>query len=128
MFRLFIILSFLFSYQVNADAYNTAGNSTTESDGSGTDQAAGRYDGDDLFMKYRWALNKPFTPEFGKLSNMTIAFDLSEGLEYQIIKPFRISFGPYQLKKTCPIPVIKTGKEPASRAKANLFLDFVVIK
>mgnify|MGYP000657449248 CR=1 FL=1 len=44
--------------------------------------AAGRYDGDDLFMKYRWALDKPFTPEFGKLSNMTIAFDLSGGLEY----------------------------------------------
>ena len=64
------------------DFYNTAGNSTTASDGSGTDQAAGRYDGDDLFMKYRWALDKPFTPEFGKLSNMTIAFDLSEGLEY----------------------------------------------
>ena len=65
-----------------SDFYNTAGNSTTESDGSGTDQAAGRYDGDDLFMKYRWALDKPFTPEFGKLSNMTIAFDLSGGLEY----------------------------------------------
>ena len=65
-----------------ADFYNTAGNSTTASDGSGTDQAAGRYDGDDLFMKYRWALDKPFTPEFGKLSNMTIAFDLSGGLEY----------------------------------------------
>ena len=64
------------------DFYNTAGNSTTASDGSGTDQAAGRYDGDDLFMKYRWALDKPFTPEFGKLSNMTIAFDLSGGLEY----------------------------------------------
>ena len=65
-----------------ADFYNLAGNSTTDSDGSGTDQAAGRYDGDDLFMKYRWALDKPFTPEFGKLSNMTIAFDLSGGLEY----------------------------------------------
>ena len=65
-----------------ADAYNTAGNSTTESDGSGTDQAAGRYDGDDLFMKYRWALDKPFTPKFGKLSNLTIAFDLAGGLEY----------------------------------------------
>ena len=65
-----------------SDFYNTAGNSTTESDGSGTDQAAGRYDGDDLFMKYRWELEKPFTPEFGKLSNMTIAFDLSGGLEY----------------------------------------------
>ena len=64
------------------DFYNTAGNSTTASDGSGTDQAAGFYDGDDLFMKYRWALDKPFTPEFGKLSNMTIAFDLSGGLEY----------------------------------------------
>ena len=64
------------------DTYNTAGNSTTASDGSGTDQAAGKYDADDLFMKYRWALDKPFTPEFGKLSNMTIAFDLSEGLEY----------------------------------------------
>ena len=64
------------------DFYNTAGNSTSASDGSGTDQAAGKYDADDLFMKYRWALDKPFTPEFGKLSNMTIAFDLSEGLEY----------------------------------------------
>ncbi len=64
------------------DTYNLAGNSTTDSDGSGTDQAAGKYDADDLFMKYKWALDKPFTPEFGKLSNMTIAFDLSEGLEY----------------------------------------------
>ena len=63
-------------------AYNTGGNSTTKADGSGTDQAAGFYDGDDLFMKYRWALDKPFTPEFGRLSNMTIAFDLSGGLEY----------------------------------------------
>ena len=35
------------------------------------------------------------------------------------MRPFRISFGPYQLKKTCPMPVIKTGKEPARRAKAN---------
>ena len=33
-------------------------------------------------MKYRWTLDKAYTPEFGKLSNMTIAFDLSGGLEY----------------------------------------------
>ncbi len=64
------------------DTYNTAGNSTTLSDGSGTDQVVGKYDADDLFMKYRWALDRAYTPEFGKLSNMTIAFDLSGGLEY----------------------------------------------
>ena len=33
------------------------------------DQAAGRYDGDDLFMKYRWALDKPFTPKFESYLN-----------------------------------------------------------
>ena len=59
--------------------------------------------------------------QFGLLNNPVRTL-FSKGLEYQIIKPSNISKGPCKSKKTCPIPVNKTGTEPASRAKAQFLL------
>ena len=58
-------------------------------------------------------LNNPVNP--------VIALD-SIGLEYQIINPLSVSMGPYQLKNDWPIPVIKTGNEPAKRSNEKFFL------
>ena len=47
------------------------------------------------------------------------------GLWYQIIRPLRVSKGPFQFKKYWPKPVINTGKVPATKTKENdLLFDF----
>ena len=45
------------------------------------------------------------------------------GLWYQIIKPFNVSAGLFQLKKIWPITEIITGKLPANINKQNFLLD-----
>ena len=46
------------------------------------DSAAGALDADDEYIKFRWALASPFTPEPGVMPTMTISFDISGSLNF----------------------------------------------
>ena len=49
------------------------------------------------------------------------------GLWYQIIRPLRVSKGPFQFKKYWPKPVINTGKVPVTKIIENdLLFDLVL--
>ena len=63
----------------NGDALNGSPNATNATTG---DSAAGALDADDEYIKFRWELASPFTPEVGVMPTMTITFDISGSLNF----------------------------------------------
>ena len=63
----------------NGAALNGSPNATNATTG---DSAAGALDADDEYIKFRWELASPFTPEVGVMPTMTITFDISGSLNF----------------------------------------------
>ena len=63
----------------NGATLNGSPNATNDVTG---DSAAGALDADDDYIKFRWELASPFTPEPGVMPTMTITFDISGSLNF----------------------------------------------
>ena len=61
------------------ETLNGSPNATNDTTG---DSAAGALDADDNYIKFRWELASPFTPEPGVMPTMTITFDISGSLNF----------------------------------------------
>lgn len=61
------------------ETLNGSPNATNDTTG---DSAAGALDADDNYIKFRWELSSPFTPEPGVMPTMTITFDISGSLNF----------------------------------------------
>ena len=62
---------------------STSMNSSSHKDETATgDSADGELDNGDQYMKFRWALAKPYTYDGVKVPKMTISFDLSAALSF----------------------------------------------
>ena len=67
----------------NGTGMSTSMNSSSHKDETATgDSADGELDNGDQYMKFRWALAKPYTYDGIKVPRMTIAFDLSAALNF----------------------------------------------
>ena len=62
-----------------AATLNGSPNATNDTTG---DSAAGALDANDEYIKFRWELASPFTPEPGVMPTMTITFDISASLNF----------------------------------------------
>ena len=63
----------------NGNALNGSPNADNTTTG---DSAAGALDANDEYIKFRWELASPFTPEVGVMPTMTITFDISGSLNF----------------------------------------------
>ena len=63
----------------NGATLNGSPNATNDTTG---DSAAGALDANDEYIKFRWELASPFTPEPGVMPTMTITFDISGSLNF----------------------------------------------
>ena len=63
----------------NGATLNGSPNATNDTTG---DSAAGALDANDEYIKFRWELASPFTPEIGIMPTMTITFDIDASLNF----------------------------------------------
>ena len=67
----------------NGTGMSTSMNSSSHKDETATgDSTDGELDNGDQYMKFRWALAKPYTYDGIKVPKMTISFDLSAALSF----------------------------------------------